>query len=139
MVCLRRGCVTFLTMDKCSFNLSKGKSKNGEGKNYSSVSLLNTSGKLSGRILVEKIQKVTKNIIWEMFMALWKRVFYEGRICAFYWVNDKCMNMKKYIKFLDLKKICNKINRLEYILLDYETESLLLKRAIYHGIKDAWE
>jgi Reverse transcriptase (RNA-dependent DNA polymerase)/Endonuclease-reverse transcriptase len=121
--------------------LYKGKGDKYDCKNYRGISLLSVTGKLYGRMVIGRVQKVTQESISEVQCG-----FMPGRGCSdqIFTVQqliEKCEDVGKklFVAFVDLEKAYDRVNRsmLWSVLDEYGVKGRLLGavKAMYEGSK----
>ena len=117
--------------------LYKGKGDKGDCKNYRGISLLSVVGKIHVDILVDRVRRVTEDLIGEEQGA-----FRSGRGCVdqiftLKQMSEKMRGKKKklYLGFMDLKQAYDRINReaLWQVLMIYGVGGRLL-----NGVKSMY-
>jgi hypothetical protein len=119
--------------------LYKGKGDKGNCRNYRGISLLSIVGKIYAGILVERVRRVTEELIGEEQGA-----FRSGRGCidqifTLKQMTEKVKEKKKklYLGFMDLQQAYDRINReaLWQVLLMYGVGGKLLNgiKSMYNG------
>ena len=116
----------------------KGKGVKGICKNYRGISLLSVVGKVYAGILVERVRRVTEELIGEEQGA-----FRSGRGCTdqIFTLKQMCEKMEEkkknlYLEFMDLQQAYDTVNReaLWQVLMIYGVDGRLLK-----GIKSLYD
>ena len=91
--------------------LYKGKGKRDEYKNHRGISLLSIPGKVYGRVVIEKVMKVTEHKICEEQAGFRKGRGCVDQIFILRLVVEKFLakNKKLYVAFMDLEKAYDKV------------------------------
>ena len=112
-VCFLVGSVPSDWCRACMIPLYKGKGEVYDCKNSRGISLLSVVGKLYGRVLIERVRRLTEELVGEE-----QGGFRRGRGCVdqlfvLRQLNEKFMEMGKklYWAFMDLEKAYDRVNR----------------------------
>ena len=137
-VCLDEGRVPKEWVRGIIVPLYKGKGDRGDCKNYRGITLLSIPGKVYGRVLIEKVRRMTESLIGEEQCG-----FRQGRGCVdqVFVVKQLCEKFeskgkKMYVAYMDLEKAYDRIDReaMWRVLRMYGVDGKLLR-----GIKSFYD
>ena len=114
----------------CVVPLYKGKGDKLECSNYRGISLMSVVGKLYGRVLINRVMRLTEERVGEE-----QGGFRKGRGCmdqvfTLRMIGEKCLEKQRevFVCFLDLEKACDRVDRrkLWEVLREYGVGERLL-------------
>ena len=119
----------------------KGKGERTECKNFRGISLLSVPGKVFARVLVDRIERLTVERMWNVQCGFMKGKGCVDQIFTLRMIVEKCLDVGKkvFAVFVDLEKAYDGVNRRELwqVLGEYGVRGKLLvgMRVMYENSK----
>ncbi|XP_045448721.1 uncharacterized protein LOC123657186 [Melitaea cinxia] len=111
--CWEAGCVPRDMRDANIITLYKGKGDRGDCNSYRGISLLSSVGKLFGRVILGKLQKLANRVYPEAQCGFRPRRSTVDMIFSLRQLQEKCREQKTplYVAFVDLNKAFDTVSR----------------------------